>query len=286
MRIPFLALTLSVIFLGVCTSVKAIGHVSPLHTLLILLGAVTAHISVNLFNEFHDYRSGLDAITHKTPFSGGSGALIDDPGSVNYVQNVAAISLCISICIGGYFAYVVGPKILLIGIFGVAIILTYTQWINRYALLCLIAPGVAFGPLMIIGTHFILTGEWSWYSLFISLVPFFLSNNLLLLNQFPDISADKSVGRRHFPIVYGLEKSIAVYAMSSIAVILILLVLVLKETSMMGYVALIPVTAQLLSVIGVIRYAEQREKLIPYMSINVVAAVITPILVGLSIVSS
>ncbi|MCH2157572.1 MAG: hypothetical protein MK096_02180 [Oleiphilaceae bacterium] len=33
------------------------------------------------------------------------------------------------------------------------------------------------------------------------LLPFCLSNNLLLLTQYPDIHADKNVGRRTFPIV-------------------------------------------------------------------------------------
>ena len=31
----------------------------------------------------------------------------------------------------------------------------------------------------------------------------FLVNNLLLLNQFPDVQADQSIGRRHFPLVAG-----------------------------------------------------------------------------------
>jgi len=33
-----------------------------------------------------------------------------------------------------------------------------------------------------------------------------LVNNLLLLNQFPDVDADKTVGRRHYPIAVGRKK--------------------------------------------------------------------------------
>ena len=47
--------------------------------MLVLIGAVSAHISVNTFNEYFDFLSGLDAKTVKTPFSGGSGALVENP---------------------------------------------------------------------------------------------------------------------------------------------------------------------------------------------------------------
>ena len=36
-----------------------------------------------------------------------------------------------------------------------------------------------------------------------SLVPFFLVNNLLLLNQFPDVAADRQAGRRHLLVQHG-----------------------------------------------------------------------------------
>jgi len=42
--------------------------------------------------------------------------------------------------------------------------------------------------------------------------PFFLVNNLLLLNQFPDVAADRAGGRQHFVIAHGLRAGAAVYA--------------------------------------------------------------------------
>ncbi len=44
-----------------------------------------------------------------------------------------------------------------------------------------------------------------------TLVPFFLVSNLLLLNQFPDLEADRSAGRRHLPIVLGRPSSSQVF---------------------------------------------------------------------------
>lgn len=56
-----------------------------LHTFLVFLGAVLAHAAVNLLNEYDDFRSGLDMITERTPFSGGSGALPEVPTAARRV---------------------------------------------------------------------------------------------------------------------------------------------------------------------------------------------------------
>jgi 1,4-dihydroxy-2-naphthoate octaprenyltransferase len=45
----------------------------------------------------------------------------------------------------------------------------------------------------------------------VSLVPFFLASNLLLLNQYPDVEADRAAGRRHLLIVHGARVGAMVY---------------------------------------------------------------------------
>ena len=64
-----------------------------------------------------------------------------------------------------------------------------------------------------------------------SLVPFFLVSNLLLLNQFPDVAADRSVGRDNFPIAVGTEKSAAIFAAFGFLAYLTLLVLAEPATA-------------------------------------------------------
>ena len=216
-RPPFLILTPVCIFLAYCTALKTQDRLSIVDLFLVLFGALSAHISVNTLNEYLDFKSGLDAKTIKTPFSGGSGALIENFSAANAVLNLGITTLISTSLVGLYFIYQHGLSILPIGIIGVLLILTYTQWINRQPLLCLIAPGLGFGPIMVGGTHLILTGEYSLFSLYVSLIPFFLINNLLLLNQYPDISADKSVGRKHFPITYGIKFSNVVYGVFVLA---------------------------------------------------------------------
>ena len=98
-----------------------------------------------------------------------------------------------------YFVFTVGILLLPLGLLGIALIVFYTQWITKRPIICLVAPGLAFGPLMVLGTHFVLTGSYSWTAFAASLVPGFLVSDLLLLNQFPDVEADKTVGRKYLP---------------------------------------------------------------------------------------
>ena len=285
MRLPFLILTPVSVFLGVAASYQVLSSLPYLDLSLVLLGALSAHISVNTFNEYSDFRSGLDAITVKTPFSGGSGALIENPDRLDSVYYAAIASLLITILIGIYFIVSRGALILPIGLAGVLIILTYTQWLNRYPLLCLLAPGIAFGPLMVVGTGVVLTGHYSLFTTYISLVPFLLANSLLLLNQFPDIEADKSVGRRHFPITYGVKASSILYGIIILAVCVSIVIGVQSEIlPFLSYIALIPMLAAIASFYGVIKYQTSIDELIPYMGLNVLATVLTPLILGLTII--
>ncbi|OOY42079.1 prenyltransferase, partial [Solemya velum gill symbiont] len=79
-RPPFLILTLSCISLGVAIALSTPGvDVHLVDVFLILLAGIASHISVNAFNEYFDFRSGLDELTERTPFSGGSGLLPTHP---------------------------------------------------------------------------------------------------------------------------------------------------------------------------------------------------------------
>ncbi len=215
MRVPFLILTPACVLLGFATAVWTTGEVQLLNFILALIGAVSAHISVNAFNEYFDYKSGLDEKTERTPFSGGSGTLQAKPGAVKTALITSWASFFITTCIGIYFLTSQGLGLLPLGLLGLLIIYSYTVFLVYNPLLCLLAPGLGFGPLMVVGTYYVCAGSYSWTAVVVSLVPFFLVSNLLLLNQFPDVKADQSVGRRHFPILIGKKKSSIIYGSTS-----------------------------------------------------------------------
>ncbi|MBN2118893.1 MAG: prenyltransferase [Anaerolineales bacterium] len=281
MRLPFLILTPACALLGLGSAVWTTGQVNGWHFVLALIGAVSAHISVNAFNEVFDFESGLDARTQRTPFSGGSGTLPAEAGMKRPTLVMAWVTLGITALSGLYFVILRGPTILPLGLVGLVLLYIYTPWMTRSPLLCLIAPGLGFGPLMVMSVHFALTGAYSWTAFVASLVPFFLVSNLLLLNQFPDVEADRSIGRRHIPILFGRRAASLVYnlflLLAYLTVILGVLFSVLPAISLLGLLTLvIAVPAGLRA----FRHADDIPQLLPALGMNVLINLLTPMLVS------
>ena len=281
MRVPFLILTPACVALGLGSAYRSQGSIDPVHAALVLVGAIAAHISVNAFNEYFDFKSGLDFRTRRTPFSGGSGSLPAAPHMARRTLHTAVAAFCMAAAIGIYFSIVSSPVLIPIGVVGLFLLVFYTSWVAHHALLCLIAPGLGFGPCMVMGTHVALTGGFSWTAFIVSLVPFFLVSNLLLLNQFPDVEADRSIGRRHYPIVIGRHASSWLYAgfllLAYMSLITGAALALLPKWCLIGLAtAALAVPACLIA----IRHPDNIEKLLPAMTMNVAVNVATPALVA------
>jgi len=216
-RAPFLLLALVAWAIGAAAAYWLPGPVHWDQALLALLAAVLAHTAVNSLNEYHDFRSGLDLHTTRTPFSGGSGVLPRHPAWAPPALALGLITLLASIALGLHLVRAGGPAALVLGLVGVLLVTTYTPWLNRTPWLCLIAPGIGFGPVIVAGTGVVLTGGFDPRLLAASLPMLFLASNLLLLNQLPDREADAGVGRRHLPIVIGPRASLYVFGAGLLA---------------------------------------------------------------------
>lgn len=284
MRLPFLVLPPACVLLGTGTAIWTEGSINPLYFILAFVGAVAAHISVNALNEYFDFRSGLDFRTQPTPFSGGSGTLPAKPEMARSALTIGLVALVITALIGLYFLTVYGWAILPLGLLGLIVIVLYTPWIARSPLLCLIAPGLGFGLLMVMGTNFALTGNYTWTAFVTSLVPTFLVSDLLLLNQFPDVEADQTVGRKHYPIAVGRQTSSLIYAallfLAYLSIVVGVLLGLLPVASLLGLLSLVVAVP---TAVGVYRYAENLEKLVPYLGLNVLLTVATPVLVAIGL---
>lgn len=284
MRLPFVILAPACVAVGVGTAKWQSGGVNWLHVLLILVGAISAHISVNVFNEYFDFRSGLDAKTQRTPFSGGSGTLQADPQLAGQALALAWLTFAITAAIGVYFTFVRGWQLLPLGILGLLLLVTYTLWWAYHPLLCLLAPGLGFGILMVMGTHFALTGSYSLTALVASLIPTFLVSDLLLLNQFPDAEADKSIGRRHYPITLGRKTSSGIYvAFLALTYVSILLGVAFGFLPVWSLLSLLTIVIAVQAGRGALTHAENIPALVPSMGMNVIINLLTPLLLAVGL---
>lgn len=284
MRLPFVVLAPACTMIGLGTAYWTTGRVNWFYFSLAVIGGLTAHISVNVFNEYLDFRTGLDDRTRRTPFSGGSGALQAHPELAPAALALAIAALTTTAAIGLFFSRVRGWGIVPLGLAGLFLLYGYTAWMVYEPVWCLIAPGLGFGPLMVMGTHFALTGQYSWTAAWASLVPFFLVSNVLLLNQFPDLDADQSVGRRHFPILIGRKPSARIYVaflLAAYAAIAIGVVLGLLPA--LSLLALLTVLIAVQVLANVSKNADNISALLPTLGQNVLISLATPVLLSIGL---
>lgn len=281
-RPPFLILAPICVFLGAAIAKFDGNHIDLTHLFLALFAGICAAIAVNTLNEYQDFHSGLDNLTEKTPFSGGSGLLPSHPELAPNVLVFCIIALIITATIGLYFSLFINPILTYLGVFGIVIIATYTKWLNRSPILCLIAPGVGFGMLMVLGSFLVQTHTLSLPVLFLTLIPFLLINNLLLLNQFPDIEADKITGRNHIPIKYGTTIASYIMMIFNLMALSIILFLVINQLiPMLAVVCVIPISLCLWSTPTIIKLGRNITERPSLMILNVISANLVPFLLAL-----
>ncbi len=284
MRLPFVILAPACVLVGLGAALYTQGNVNWFHFVLTLIGGITSHICVNVFNEYYDFKTRLDEKTQKTPFSGGSGTLQAHPELAPAALTTAIVALAITGLIGLYFVFVRGWWLLPVGILGLALLYAYTVWMARNPVLCLLAPGLGFGTLMVLGTNFALTGVYSWTAFVASFIPFFLVSDLLLLNQFPDVEADQTIGRKHYPILIGRRKSGYIYiAFLLLAYLAIIVSVILHLLPLFSLLALLTLVLAVPVIRNVLKNSENVAALIPSMGQNVLINLLTPVLLAVGL---
>ncbi|HAT42648.1 MAG TPA: 1,4-dihydroxy-2-naphthoate prenyltransferase [Rheinheimera sp.] len=245
--------------------------------LLVSLLALCAHIAVNAWNEYLDFRSGLDLTTTRTPFSGGSGTLPQSPHLAPLALGIA-LSTTAVVALGGiWLCLETGWSLAWFGLPGLALILFYTGPVNRLPWLCLIAPGLGFGGVIWAGSIMALQGQVPTAAWWLAAVVMLMANNLLLLNQLPDVEADRAVGRRHLAIVYGSNIALKVFALQWLLVYVLIAVAIL-----FGHIPLAAASV-FFSLFLVLKMSQQLNSLeqpINALGINVALVHLVPLLLA------
>jgi 1,4-dihydroxy-2-naphthoate polyprenyltransferase len=292
MRPPFLILAPACVLPGIATAHAAGVSLPWWEVVFVLLGAICAHIGVNVFNEYQDWKSKLDSTTNRTPFSGGSGTLQRHP---ELAKAALILGICVTAAAAGFGLYfVLSGKLLLLAIGGIGVlsVALYTPWIARSPIACLLAPGLGFGTCMVLGAHVAFGAPITWMAFTASFVPFFLVSNLLLLNQFPDIEQDRAVGRKNIIIAYGNKTGVAVYGLFLLLCYLAIGAGVATSTlPVWSLLGLITLPAAVAAFSSAAKYAVPHagsgdvnvEKLIPGLGMNVMINILTPALVAVGI---
>lgn len=214
-RAPFLVLPLTLVASGAAAAAYD-GRASWTASLLAAIGLVALHASVNAFNEASDFRTRIDFHTERTPFSGGSGTLPSGALPRSAALVVGWGGVLVGAAIGVWFLTRVGWPLVPIGLAGLLVILTYTDVLARAAV-GEVAAGLGLGLLPVIGAALVQDGHVGPAAWAASVPAFWMTFNLLLLNEFPDEAADRAGGRRNLVLVLGRRGAALVYAFAALA---------------------------------------------------------------------
>jgi 1,4-dihydroxy-2-naphthoate octaprenyltransferase len=161
-------------------------------------------------------KTGIDLHTQRTPFSGGSGTLPAGELSVRATRKFALTCAALGGLIGVHFALELGWGFVALMALGAAAVLLYSEVFARAGLGELFA-GLGLGALPVWGAAWVQGREPGAAALWAGVPAFFMTFDLLLLNEFPDEEADRGGGRRNLVILCGRRLAAALYAVAALA---------------------------------------------------------------------
>src|SRR3989441_6182244 len=198
---PFsLTATVSPVLVG--TAVAAYdGTFHLLGFLAALCASLFLQIGANYFNEYFDYRYGLDS-----PESLGSSTVIfRHEMTATQVLAGGVGSFVLAAALGLVLIFTSGPAIILFGIAGMAIAYFYSAKPFKFATRGLgdILVYLAMGLLMTWGAYYVQIPHWSWRVFAASVPVGFLVTAILNMNNVRDYQEDLAVLKRTLPVRFG-----------------------------------------------------------------------------------
>jgi 1,4-dihydroxy-2-naphthoate octaprenyltransferase len=221
-RVKFLLASVIAVCLGLAINWWQNQTINVTYSILTFVGVMALHASIDLLNDYWDFKRHIDTKTQRTKFSGGTGVLPEGLLQPNDVYKAGVIFLIIGSIVGGYFIFEKGITIAIILAFAIISIYFYSTRIVDSGL------GEIFvaikGTMIVLGTFFVQTSHITAEPILGGIVVGVLSSLVLFINSFPDFDADKAGGRKTLVIILGKKKaSSAVWIFPIIAYCIIMI---------------------------------------------------------------
>jgi 1,4-dihydroxy-2-naphthoate octaprenyltransferase len=190
-------------------------------------GVIALHASIDLFNDYWDFKRGIDSQTKRTKMSGGTGVLPEGLLKPSSVYRAGIGFLILGVIIGSYFVIIDGIIIAILLGFAIFSIYFYSTKIVDSGLAEVFVA--IKGTMIVLGTYFIQISEITISPVLAGIVVGVLSSLVLFITSFPDYDADKSKGRKTLVIVVGKEKATSIFWIFTIIVYGIIVAGVISE---------------------------------------------------------
>ena len=207
-RVRFLLASIIAVSAGLAITWWNTSSITVFDAILTICGVLALHASVDLLNDYWDFKRGIDTTTHRTKMSGGSGVLPEGLLKPAQVYAAGITFLIIGTAIGIYFVATDGIVIGIILAFAVISIYFYSTKIVDWGLAEVFVA--IKGSMIVIGTYFVQTSNITDSAILGGIVIGVLSSLVLFITSFPDHDADKAKGRKTLVINLGMQKACSI----------------------------------------------------------------------------
>jgi len=207
-RVRFLLASIIAVSAGLAITWWNTSSITIFDAILTICGVLALHASVDLLNDYWDFKRGIDTTTHRTKMSGGSGVLPEGLLKPAQVYAAGITFLIIGTAIGIYFVATDGIVIGIILAFAVISIYFYSTKIVDWGLAEVFVA--IKGSMIVMGTYFVQTSQITEQSVLGGIVIGVLSSLVLFITSFPDHDADKAKGRKTLVISLGMQKACSI----------------------------------------------------------------------------
>jgi 1,4-dihydroxy-2-naphthoate octaprenyltransferase len=278
-RPPFLIAGALPVFIGLGAAWYVNHDFSLIAAILTVIGAVIAHAGINVFNDYYDHLNGTDENNTNRifPFTGGSRFIQNELLNPEQCRNFALFLFALTVAIGLVLTYLSGPVLILIGFFGLLIGWAYSappMALNNHGF-GEFSVAMGFGTLIPLGTFYTQTGQLALEPLIMGIPYGLLTANLLVINQFPDRSADMAAGKHHLVVRMPTHVGRWLYLiMAGIAYALLPIFALYDLLPSLILLGLIAAPLSLYAAMSLIWYADQPGKLTQPIKMTILAMIL------------
>ena len=263
-RIKFLLASIISVCLGLAINGWQNKTIDIGFAILTFVGVIALHASVDLLNDYWDYKRQIDTDTKRTKFSGGTGVLPEGLLKPDQVYRAGIAMLIIGSTVGTFF--IVERGITIAAILGFAIVSIYF-YSTRIVDSGLGEIFVAIkGSMIVLGTYFVQSSHITIEPILAGIVSGVLSSTVLFVNSFPDFDADKKHGRKTLVIALGKDKaSSAIWIFPVIIYGIVITSVILGIFPIISLITLITMPFAIKFGIALKRHHQDIERLVPVM---------------------
>jgi 1,4-dihydroxy-2-naphthoate polyprenyltransferase len=201
-RLPFYVATFIPLAIGWVLAMKTGSPARPGRFVLVFLGSFMVHLLTNLANDYFDHLVGTDA----GDAIGGSRVIQEGKLSPRTMWHVIVTLYVFAFAIA--FVIVLGFNLYLLAIpilFAAFSSYFYVAPPIRYGYYGLgeLFVGINMGPIMVVGTYWVIKGQPDWVPFLISIPIGLMVASILYYQSLPDMKTDEAAGKRTLAVKLG-----------------------------------------------------------------------------------